>query len=202
MDKNQIIEYVLNSPENTNPAILGQMIDEVSGPEPSGIVSITSNGMHDVATFASAYVNVQPSGTKNITTNGTHDVKNFATANVNVPSSVDFPNFSFVNNTSISLSCNDSLVVSGGKLTIERVTVAAGQSGRVHGVYIGDSIGMLYTCIQGVGATGKTFTVTSSSNGAIVEVYSNKVESNGMLTIEVYVHASIGRPINITVSEV
>ena len=178
------------------------MIDEVSAPKPRGIVSITSNGMHDVATYASAYVNVQPSGTKNITTNGTYDVKDFATANVNVLSNVDFVNFNFVNNTSISLWCQQSLVVSNGKISTERVTVAAGQSGTVHGVYLSGGQGMLYTYILGTGATGKTFTVTSSTNGAIVEVYTNKVESNGMLTIKVYVNATIWGPINITVSEV
>lgn len=31
MTKQQIIDYVMDSPSNTNPAILGQMIDEVSG---------------------------------------------------------------------------------------------------------------------------------------------------------------------------
>ena len=31
MDKQQIINYVMDSPENTNPAILNQMIDEVGG---------------------------------------------------------------------------------------------------------------------------------------------------------------------------
>lgn len=31
MNKQQIIDYILDSPENTNPAILGQMIDEIGG---------------------------------------------------------------------------------------------------------------------------------------------------------------------------
>ena len=31
MTKQQIIDYIMDSPENTNPAILNQMIDEVSG---------------------------------------------------------------------------------------------------------------------------------------------------------------------------
>ena len=31
MEKQQLIDYILNSPENTNPAILNQMIDEVGG---------------------------------------------------------------------------------------------------------------------------------------------------------------------------
>lgn len=63
MDKNQIIEYVLNSPENTNPAILGQMIDEVAGSEPTGTIDITSNGYHNVTNYSLANVHV-PTYTK------------------------------------------------------------------------------------------------------------------------------------------
>jgi len=31
MEKNDVIKYVMNSPQNTNPAILGQMLDEMGG---------------------------------------------------------------------------------------------------------------------------------------------------------------------------
>ena len=31
MDKQQIIDYIMHTPSNTNPAILGQFLDEYSG---------------------------------------------------------------------------------------------------------------------------------------------------------------------------
>lgn len=67
------------------------VIDGLStgGITPTGTKTITTNGTHDVTTFASAQVNVpvgiSPSGTKTITSNGTHDVTNYASAQVNVP---------------------------------------------------------------------------------------------------------------------
>lgn len=59
---------------------------------PSGTVSITKNGTHEVSGKASVDVDVpipdgyiQPSGTKTISTNGTHDVGDYKNAEVNVP---------------------------------------------------------------------------------------------------------------------
>ena len=61
----------------------------VEVPQPSGVISITSNGSNiDVASYAAANVNVPqgitPTGTYDITSNGVYDVTNYASASVNV----------------------------------------------------------------------------------------------------------------------
>lgn len=58
------------------------------GSAPTGTININSNGVHNVAGYAHADVNVPgiiPSGTKTITENGTHDVYHYANVDVNVP---------------------------------------------------------------------------------------------------------------------
>ena len=66
---------------------------EAGSIKPTGTKDITSNGTHDVTSYASASVNVpiptgyiKPAGTKNITSNGTHNVKEYENVLVNVES--------------------------------------------------------------------------------------------------------------------
>ena len=56
------------------------------GSVPTGTININSNGIHSVAGYAHADVNVpQPSGTKTITSNGIYDVFQYEDADVRVP---------------------------------------------------------------------------------------------------------------------
>lgn len=88
MTKERILEYVASTPQNTNPNMIGNMIDAlVEGSEPSGTIDISNNGTYAVAQYASATVNVPgivPSGSIKIESNGEHDVTNYATAQVAV----------------------------------------------------------------------------------------------------------------------
>ena len=80
-----------------NDAIALMVTDVIAmgtGPEPTGTIEITENGVFDVASYALADVDVPqgvfPTGTIPITSNGTVDVTNYASADVNVPQGI-FP---------------------------------------------------------------------------------------------------------------
>lgn len=67
------------------------------GTTPTGTITITSNGEHDVKDYATADVQVpEPTGTITITGNGITDVTNYANADVQVPTTAPAHYLSFV----------------------------------------------------------------------------------------------------------
>lgn len=67
----------------------GTILLETNGIIPDGRKFIDSNGVHDVAEFASVDVKVNISGQTTVDTNGIHDVSAFETAEVKVPSVIE-----------------------------------------------------------------------------------------------------------------
>ena len=59
MDKNDILDYVMNTPGNTNRAVLNNMLDSIiDAVAPSGTVQYTTNGEKDVTKYAIAKIDV------------------------------------------------------------------------------------------------------------------------------------------------
>ena len=60
-EKDKILDYVMETPHNTNRQILSNMIDEISesgGVTPSGLVTLKRNMTYDVSSYAEAKVEV------------------------------------------------------------------------------------------------------------------------------------------------
>ena len=66
MNIQEVIDFICQTPENTNPNVLKGMLEELSGGTPTGSLPITVNGTYDVTNYASVVVNVTdyPSGVK------------------------------------------------------------------------------------------------------------------------------------------
>lgn len=57
VEKQNIIDYVMNTPGNSNPAVLGSLIDQYGeGIAPTGSLTIENNGTYDVSEYAEANV--------------------------------------------------------------------------------------------------------------------------------------------------
>lgn len=175
MDKNQIIEYVLNSPENTNPAILGQMIDEVvqdQAPEPSGTIRIGSDGNYNVTNYAQANVQVTPQWKGSV--------------KINNKESRGMINIQYYNNEGKYISQN---IAAGNSLTIPARTVTIDDEDiRCRSKFLLTS-GALVTMVT-TGAYVSTTTIEEAGPG---QVHSNLVfvDIDGYFKKDVEINVSI-----------
>lgn len=139
MDKNTILNYVAKTPYNTNPNVIGNMIDAlVEGEEPTGNIEITENSENiDIAQYATATVavpGVTPTGELNITSNNTYDVTNYASAVVNVPNpSTGNLSITANGNYNVANYATASVTVNGPELAFAIGVVGAGNEFTIYG---------------------------------------------------------------------
>jgi hypothetical protein len=196
---------------NTTPEALKQLYEALGG-DSANVSDVSTNvealkfiyiqlgGEEDVSEISTipdmieaiAALNIaKPSGTKTITENGTYDVAAFETAEVNVPSAVpQSPKYTIINNTSQNINFRNSVGILEDKIVANTVTINAGESGDVFGLYMVAGTGryptMLFRCDIS-GASGHTYTLTGQNN-THVTVYHNAINDNGVQ--EIIFHAN------------
>lgn len=134
-----------NSTDTYTPSEMAGAINalDVGGITPTGTKQITTNGTHDVTSFASANVQVpNPStGSITITENGTYNVTNLASAIVNIASTSSivvsvYENTSADGNKAVTLISGNSFIASNYNNSKAFALVVKISSLQVNGQYI------------------------------------------------------------------
>lgn len=82
MTKNEILDYIMETPGNTNRQILSYLLDEISG-EGGNILDIVTTLSSGGDYHAISGIAVE--GTKNITENGAYDISTYKNVEVDIP---------------------------------------------------------------------------------------------------------------------